>query len=124
MQGLENNHEALVSAEGAESKAQPADIREQRIADYVAESLANDDPFEANLGVVNADLMLIAHRFRHVLEGALQESPETLAEMTEFMLGLDSYLRVVKQVDRFSQLAVKLRGEQQGLISYQPNPAK
>ena len=65
---------------------------------------------EANLGVVNADLMLLAGRFRHVLEEAMQQSPETLAEMAELMPGVDSYLRVVKQVDRFSQLAVKLRG--------------
>ena len=92
-----------------ESDSQPTDIREQRIADYVAESLAQEDAMEANLGVVNADLMLLAHRFRHVLEEAMQQPPETLAEMAELMPGVDSYLRVVKQVDRLSQLAVKLR---------------
>ena len=109
MQGLENNQDAHVSSEGTENKALSAGIREQRIADYVAESLANDDPFEANLGVVNADLMLLAHRFRHVLEGAMQQSPETLADMAECMPGVDSYLKVVKQIDRLSQLKVKLR---------------
>ena len=40
--------------------------------------------------------MLIAHRFRHVLEKVLQQPPETLAEMAELMPGVDSYLKVVK----------------------------
>lgn len=110
MKDAELNQDHLASSEENESDVQPVDAREQRIADYVTESLAKDDPFEANLGVVNADLMLIAHRFRHVLEEVMQQPPETLAEMSEFMPGVDNYLKVVKQVDRFSQLAVKLRG--------------
>jgi hypothetical protein len=85
-----------------------ANLREQRIADYMEDSLAKHDPLEANLGIVNADLMKIAHQFQRVLDDAMQQAPETLSEMIEFMPGIDGYLRIVKQVDRFSQLTMKL----------------
>lgn len=94
---------------GRDSAVKSADVRVQRIADYAADSLAKDNALEANLGVVNADLMLIAFRFRDVLEDVLQQPTETLAQMAEFMPGVDGYLKVVKQVDRFSQLAIKLQ---------------
>jgi hypothetical protein len=110
MQESENSPDPVALTEGHEIAAPSVESREQRIADYVAESLAKDDALEANLGILNADLMLIAHRFRHALDEALQQPPETLAEMAEFMPGIDGYLRVVKQIDRFSQLALKLQG--------------
>lgn len=83
--------------------------REQRLADYVTQSLEVVDPFEANVGVVNADLMLIANRFRQALGDALDKPPENLEELAEFMPSVDGYLRIVKQVDRMSQLALKLK---------------
>jgi hypothetical protein len=97
------------SSEEGMTKSTTGNLRDQRIADYLNDALSKPDPFEANLGIVNADLMQIAHRLQQVLNEAMQQPPETLAEMAEFMPGLDGYLRVVKQVDRFSQLALKLQ---------------
>jgi hypothetical protein len=57
--------------------------------------------------------MRFAYQFQHLLNEAMQQSPETLAEMAEFKPGLDDYLRVVKQVDRFSQLAIKLKSKEE-----------
>ena len=73
-------------------------------------SLKKGDAFEANLGAINAGLMRIAHRFQYVLHDVLRQPPENLAEMSQFVPGVDGYLRVVKQVDRMSQLALKLQG--------------
>lgn len=110
MQVPDHNEDAGAAfSDDENTDAAATELRERRIADYMKDSLTKSDPFEANLGVVNADLMKIAHRFQRVLDGAMQQPPETLAEMTEFVPGLDSYLRVVKQVDRFSQLALKLQ---------------
>lgn len=84
-------------------------LREQRINDYLNASLAKADAFEANVGVVNADLMRLARRLEQVLADVLDEPVETLGEIVEVMPGIDSYLRVTKQIDRFSQLSIKLK---------------
>lgn len=94
----------------ADAPTDPAGVCERRIDDYLAASLQKGDAFAANLGAINAGLMRIAHRFQTVLGEVMRQPPETLAEMSEFMPGIDGYLRVVKQVDRMSQLAMKLKG--------------
>jgi len=81
--------DAVETAEAATHEGDPSETaevatREQRIADYVTQSLEISDPFQANVGVVNAEL----------------------AEITP---SVDSYLRLVKQMDRVSQLAMKLK---------------
>ena len=96
-------------AEGNAADIPEAVAREQRIADYVTQSLGVSDPFEANVGVVNADLMMFALRYRQVLSEALEQPPESLAELAEIMPSVDSYVRLVKQMDRVSQLAMKLK---------------
>jgi hypothetical protein len=88
-----------------------SEVRRQKITDYVGESLKKSDLLEANLGAVNGDLMSLASRFRGALEEVLERSPESLAEMAEFMPTIDVYLRVTKQVERYSQLALKLKRE-------------
>jgi hypothetical protein len=88
--------------------AQGRDVRMQRLTDHMADSLAKDDPFAANLGAVNGDLMLIEYRMRQSLDVLLKEAPRSPEEFQAAMPGVDAYLRVVKQIDRFSQLALKL----------------
>lgn len=88
----------------------PHDRRVERIADYVSEALDADDPLEANLGAVNADLMFMAYRLKQVVGDSLRESPETIRAMAEVMPAVDNYLKVTKQIGSMSQLVVKLRG--------------
>lgn len=107
----EEMNERTEEAEGAiEPPACDAEnIRQQRIVDYVTESLAKNDLLEANLGAVNGDLMLIAYRLQAVLGDVLQRPPESLVELSELMPAIDGYLRVTKQVERYSQLALKMK---------------
>jgi hypothetical protein len=109
---MEEEQQATEATQAVENSPESTDAtaeREQRIADYVTQSLEVGDPFEANVGVVNADLMLLALRYRQVLGEALEQPPENLAELAEIMPSVDSYVRLVKQVDRISQLAMKLK---------------
>lgn len=85
-----------------------SDVRTRRLAEYMASSLTEDDPLAANLGAVNGDLMLLAYRMRQALDGLFDEPPESVQELQAAMPGLEGYLKVTKQIDRFSQLAVKL----------------
>lgn len=109
MHKLQDDPQATFPSE-ADAAADPAGACERRIDDYLEASLKKGDAFEANLGAINAGLMRIAHRFQYVLDDVLRQPPQTLAGMSEFMPGVDGYLRVVKQVDRMSQLALKLQG--------------
>lgn len=91
----------------ADRRKQDADRRQRKITDYQEWSLAKDDPLEANLGVINGDLMFMHHLLQDTVVNALKavDSTETLAEATA-TVGMD--LKIVKQVERFSHLVAKL----------------
>lgn len=109
---MEEEQQVTDATQAEEDSPEHPDVpaaREQRIADYLTQSLEVGDPFEANVGMVNADLMFLVHRYQQALGGALEEPPEDLAELAEITPSVDSYLRLVKQMDRISQLAMKLK---------------
>jgi hypothetical protein len=85
-----------------------ADTRLQRIIDYSEEALAKSDALEANLGSVITDLLLIARRYSLELKEVLNTDPSAPEELELIEPSLDQYLRVTKQLDRFTQLVVKL----------------
>jgi hypothetical protein len=80
------------------------DVRLQRIIEYLQDSLADSDPLDANLGTVNADLFLMAHRLMQGMGDVLASRPDSLEEFDLVHQSLDHYLRVTKQIDRFTQL--------------------
>jgi hypothetical protein len=101
-------------SEPPESEAMPSDdancdLRLDRITEYVSEALAAADPLAANVGVINGDLMHMAYALRQGLAEALQQPPESLLAMSEAMPAMDGFLKVTKQIDRFTQLWMKLR---------------
>jgi len=103
------NTAAPASAEPeSEASTTPSDIRLQRITDYLEEALAKASPLEANLGATNADLQLIAYRMKQALEEALQQGPATIADLEELERTLEQYIKITKQIDRFTQAAMKL----------------
>jgi hypothetical protein len=85
------------------------DARMERIADYLRESLAKSDSLEANLGVANAELFLMASRMMQELTDILNRDPDEAMGNEQFIQGFDRLLRLDKQIDRFSHLLVKLR---------------
>jgi hypothetical protein len=93
----------------ASSDAIAGDAREKRIADLLSESLAKSNPLEATIGATNAELMLIGKRFGQVVGEALNQPPENLAELDELMPSVNGYLRITKQIERFSTLQRKFK---------------
>jgi hypothetical protein len=90
-------------------KSPEADRRSERIAEYMCQEMESVDPLIANVGAINGDLMHIAHGLKRALDqslGELAHRPEALGDM---LLPLNLYLRVSKQVDRMTQLAIKLK---------------
>ena len=88
------------------------DVRLQRIIEYMRDSLADSDPLDANLGTVNADLFLMAHRLMQGMGDVLESRPDSLEEFDLVHQSLDHYLRVTKQIDRFTQLIEKRKRAQ------------
>lgn len=107
LEHLKGSEETPQGNPNADRRQHDAHRRQRKITDYQESSLAKDDPLEANLGVINGDLMLMHHLLQDTVVNALKtvNSAETLAEATA-TVGMD--LKIVKQVERFSHLAAKL----------------
>ena len=86
-----------------------ADVRLQRILDYVKEASEKRDALDATLGAVNGDLLLIARRLKQELDDFLHRPSESAEELLLAQSVFDQHLRVAKQIDRFAQLDIKLR---------------
>jgi hypothetical protein len=86
-----------------------ADVRLQRIMDYVKEASEKRDALDATLGAVNGDLLLMARRLRQELDDFLNRPSQSTEELLLAQAVFDQYLRLAKQIDRFAQLDIKLR---------------
>ena len=84
------------------------DRRFQRLADYQKRAVKNADPLVASLAVINSDLMGFAFRLSQAIDGAVGEGSASLHELHQVDPALNSYLRVAKQIDRFTQLGIHL----------------
>jgi hypothetical protein len=82
--------------------------RIKQIQDLLKNSLSNTSPLDANLGAVNAGLMLIEYRLKQALDSALTSGPRSLEEFAPLMPVIKDYLRITKQIGQFSQLTVRL----------------
>jgi hypothetical protein len=88
-----------------------ATIRLERIEQYIEESLAKANPLEAALGAVNGDLLLMEYRIKRDLEGLSEGDPEFGPALDQVAAVVDQYLRVIKQLERFTHLATKMSGD-------------
>lgn len=84
------------------------DCRFQRLADYQQKAIKTADPLVATLAVINSDLMGMAFRLSKAIDGAVGEGAAGLQELRQVDPALNSYLRVAKQIDRFTQLGIHL----------------
>ncbi len=84
------------------------DRRFQRLADYQKKAVKNADPLVASLAVINSDLMGFAFRLSQAIDGAVGKGSASLHELHQVDPALNSYLRVAKQIDRFTQLGIHL----------------
>jgi hypothetical protein len=82
--------------------------RNQRIADYCTAALKNCCPLAANVGVANSDLMRIRRFVQESLDNSVAELRPSLSGLAHVTLGIDSLLKVDKQIERYTQLAIQL----------------
>jgi hypothetical protein len=78
-----------------------------RVLDYQAHALAKPDPLQANLGSINSGLMRISLWLDESVAHALDGGPPDVERLSRVSQAIDTYLRVTRQVDRFSQLELR-----------------
>ena len=89
--------------------------------DYQDQSLFLEDPLEANLNATNADLMGLAHMMQQAITRAVAPETVTPAQIAELAPVVDQYLRLLRQTDRFSQLALRVAPNRGGPGPRQPS---
>jgi hypothetical protein len=87
---------------------QAKDERHERIMEYLRSSLAMKDPLAANVGAVNSDLMLFGYSLRRAISKALDMTPDVLDQFGKLMPAMEAYMRISKQVERFTKLNQQL----------------
>jgi hypothetical protein len=85
-----------------------AAARIKRISEYIGESLARSDGLAANLGVINGELMLLRKQLAQLLESLFSGDPEEV--LARCYPAIELLLRMDKQIERYSNLDVELRG--------------
>jgi len=100
------------------------DERQRRIEDYLRAALAMEDPLAANVGAVNSDLMRFGYSLQQAITKALQTTPTALDEFGKLMPAIDSYMRISRQVERFSKLNQQLTAAEKARQSAKPTHAR
>lgn len=106
---MENEPNPSPENESGSNPGIPTNASEQKILELLADSLMDSNALLANVGVVNARLLSIANRFGSALDECLQEPLESMGEFDEMIPRVDSYLRITRQIDRFSQWLEKMK---------------
>ena len=104
------------SAEPSESMPQDvelSDLRHQRMADLMRQSLHTQDPLRANLGASVAELIDLASRLKETINALYEANPDTVEALLQAEPAFDKYFKCLRQADRFAHLESQLRqGEQ------------
>ena len=82
------------------------DLRQARILDYVAESLAKPVALEACIGSCNGLMMQMGCRLADVINEAMVGL--TIANFARVQPVMDAYFRSMRQIDRYSHLEAAL----------------
>jgi hypothetical protein len=88
------------------------DLLWNRINRYRESALNKSDDLEANLGVINANLMEMAYQVRQQVEDVNEHLSDSPKKRELLRGGFDDYLRVTKQIERYSTLVIRFGGAQ------------
>jgi hypothetical protein len=99
--------------QGEAAVAELMDLREQRVLDYLRTALHMDDPLMANIGSLNADLMMFAHHMQRIIKPALEKLPAEPGALANVVPAVESHARVARQVERLAVLVDRLKRQRE-----------
>jgi hypothetical protein len=103
------------------TKGDPTPTPAQRldlVRAFQMQAMQRQDPLAANLGVISADLMGIAHGLAATVQAALASGPASAEGRQRFVQDAELYLKFVRQIDRLAlierQLPSSGKGDENG----------
>jgi hypothetical protein len=85
-----------------------ADARLELINRYRKAAFDKPDPLEANLALINADLLSMAYQQQQMLERLCADCVDSPRKLELYRSGVDVHLRVDKQLEHNLQVEVRL----------------
>lgn len=87
---------------------------DQRIAEYLDESLARPSVVHAVIGIANTDMLSVACRLKRKIDGEMDAAPASLEDYGRWKRPLGDLLKLHKQIEHFFKLemAVSAAAEQ------------
>ena len=69
-----------------------------------SKAAARSDPLAANLGIITADVTMVAHTIGAAMQECLTEAKSATAALEQNERKLDLYLKCVRQLDRMARI--------------------
>lgn len=95
-----------------ESADEVVRLRDQRLEQYLRAALQMEDPLVANVSALNADLLQLAKHMTQRIVSAYEELSPNVGEFIHLAPATDAYLRLTRQIERFSTLVDRINGRQ------------
>jgi hypothetical protein len=99
---------AHLAGVGPDHPGSSHDVRLERLNEYESAGGDKPDPLQALLTFTSADLMHVAFKLGDALKSTLGTAPVTGESVRQAQPVLNDYLRVTRQVDRYTQLELRL----------------
>lgn len=112
------------AAAPAQTEVAAADPRLERIAEQLAEALRNPDLLRGIAMASACDLMKLAWQLNKAIDQELANGPGSLDDFAELSPALDTFLRMMKQIERFSQLDMRLAAAHRTADPVRANPPR
>ncbi len=88
-------------------------MRKQRLDDLVLSALAMEDPLDANIAAVNAELSGVARYVAKMLTPQVEAAASKPQEFFRLLPAMDVQLRMARQIERLSQFIQRRERERQ-----------
>lgn len=91
----------------------------ERLREYLEQSLADPRSEVASLGITNHLLMRMLIRLGESIDKVLEECPTESDQFNVLLQGVETAMRLARQINQFSRLRLVLSEARQGLLTLQ-----
>jgi hypothetical protein len=86
------------------ARGKESELREERIDDYLQQSLQDANHLRANLGAASADLMWLSRESAQVIREEFLSGARSAESLRQLAPHIELHLKVLRQLDRFANL--------------------
>ena len=105
--GSGTGDETAAGAPSAPVREARSDLRSSRLDELAEASLAKLDPLDANIAMINWELLSMASELGPAILEAMRDSVQETDSSKSAAARLNDYLRILKQVERFTEFEAR-----------------